>query len=173
MDDVVFERRGRAGLVTLNRPKALNALTLAMIDAMDAQLREWRRDGDIELVVIRGAGERAFCAGGDIRALHDSGKAGTPYVIDFYAREYRLDTLIKRYPKPYIALINGIVMGGGVGVAVHGAARVCGEGTLFAMPETGIGLFPDVGGTSFLPRLAGELGLYLALTGARLDVTDA
>src|SRR5262249_11198990 len=128
---------------------------------------------DVELVVIRAAGDRAFCAGGDIRALHDSGKAGTPYVIDFYAHEYRLNTLIKRYPKPYIALINGIVMGGGVGVSVHGQARVAGERIMFAMPETGIGLFPDVGGTYFLPRCPGETGMYLALTGARLDVSDA
>ncbi len=171
-DEVLFEKRGRAGLITLNRPKALNALTLGMVDAIQAQLEAWRGDGAIELVVVRGAGDRAFCAGGDIRALHDSGKAGTPYVIDFYAREYRLNTLIKRYPKPYVALINGIVMGGGVGVSVHGRARVCGERTMFAMPETGIGLFPDVGGTYFLPRLPGELGMYLALTGARLDVTD-
>jgi enoyl-CoA hydratase len=173
MDEVLFERRGRAGLITLNRPKALNALTLGMVDAMDAQLRAWRMDNAVELVVVRGAGERAFCAGGDIRALYDSGKAGTSYVIDFYAREYRLDTLIKRYPKPYIALINGIVMGGGVGVSVHGSARVCGEGTMFAMPETGIGLFPDVGGTYFLPRCPGRTGLYLALTGSRLDVMDS
>jgi len=173
MDEVLFEKRGRAGIITLNRPKALNALTLAMVDAMHPQLEAWRTDNDVELVVVKGAGERAFCAGGDIRALHDSGKAGTPYVIDFYAHEYRLNTLIKRYPKPYIALINGIVMGGGVGVSVHGAARVCGEGTMFAMPETGIGLFPDVGGTFFLPRLGGELGMYLGLTGSRLDVVDA
>lgn len=173
MDEVLFEKQGRAGVITLNRPKALNALTLTMVDAMDAQLRSWRNDPAVEMVIVRGAGERAFCAGGDIRALYDSGKAGTPYVIDFYAREYRLNTLIKRYPKPYIALINGIVMGGGVGVSVHGSVRVCGEGTMFAMPETGIGLFPDVGGTFFLPRCPGEIGMYLALTGARLDVTDA
>lgn len=173
MEEVLFEHRGRAGVITLNRPKALNALTLGMVDAMDAKLREWRRNPAVERVVIRGAGERAFCAGGDIRALHDSGKAGTPYVIDFYAHEYRLNTLIKRFPKPYIALINGIVMGGGVGVSVHGSARVCGEGTMFAMPETGIGLFPDVGGTFFLPRCPGEVGMYLGLTGSRLDVTDA
>ncbi|MDZ4741357.1 MAG: enoyl-CoA hydratase/isomerase family protein [Alphaproteobacteria bacterium] len=173
MDEVLFEQRGRAGLITLNRPKALNALTLGMVDAMDAQLRAWRSDASVELVVVRGAGERAFCAGGDIRALYDSGRSGTPYVIDFYRREYRLNRLIKRYPKPYIAVINGIVMGGGVGVSIHGAARVCGEGTMFAMPETGIGLFPDVGGTHFLPRCPGETGLYLALTGARLDVTDS
>jgi enoyl-CoA hydratase len=173
MDEVLFERQGRAGVITLNRPKALNALTLNMVDAMDVQLRSWRNDPAVELVIVKGAGERAFCAGGDIRALYDSGKAGTPYVIDFYAREYRLNTLIKRYPKPYIALVNGIVMGGGVGVSVHGRVRVCGEGTMFAMPETGIGLFPDVGGTFFLPRCPGEVGMYLALTGARLDVTDA
>lgn len=173
MEDVLFEKRGRVGLITLNRPKALNALTLDMVDAMQARLKSWRSDDAIELVVVRGAGERAFCAGGDIRALHDSGKAGTPYVIDFYAREYVLNTCIKRYPKPYIALINGIVMGGGVGVSVHGRHRVCGEGTVFAMPETGIGLFPDVGGTYFLPRLPGELGMYLGLTGARMDIHDA
>lgn len=173
MDEVLFEKRGRAGVITLNRPKALNALTLGMVDAMDARLREWRDDPQVELVIVRGAGDRAFCAGGDIRALYDSGKAGTPYVIDFYAREYRLNTLIKRFPKPYIAFINGIVMGGGVGVSVHGSVRVCGEGTMFAMPETGIGLFPDVGGTFFLPRCPGEIGMYLALTGARLDITDA
>ncbi len=173
MDEVLFEKRGRAGIITLNRPKALNALTLAMVDAMHPQLEAWRTDDQVEIVIVKGAGERAFCAGGDIRALHDSGKAGTPYVIDFYAHEYRLNTLIKRYPKPYIALINGIVMGGGVGVSVHGVARVCGEGTMFAMPETGIGLFPDVGGTFFLPRLGGELGMYLGLTGTRLDVVDA
>lgn len=173
MNEVHFEQRGRAGLITLDRPKALNALTLGMVDAMDAQLRLWRTDDAVELVVVQGAGERAFCAGGDIRALYESGRTGTPYVIEFYEREYRLNRLIKRYPKPYIALINGIVMGGGVGVSIHGFARVCGEGTMFAMPETGIGLFPDVGGTHFLPRCPGETGLYLALTGARLDVTDS
>jgi enoyl-CoA hydratase len=173
MEDVLFEKRGRAGLITLNRPKALNALTLDMVHAIRAKLEDWRHDDAVELVVIRGAGERAFCAGGDIRALHDSGKAGTPYVIDFYAHEYRLNRVIKRFPKPYIALINGIVMGGGVGVSVHGQYRVAGEACVFAMPETGIGLFPDVGGTYFLPRCPGEAGLYLGLTGARLDVTDA
>lgn len=172
-DEVLFERKGRAGIITLNRPKALNALTLGMVDAMTERLQAWRHDPGVENVVVQGAGEKAFCAGGDIRALYDSGKAGTPYVIDFYAREYRLNTLIKRYPKPYVALVNGIVMGGGVGVSVHGSVRVCGEKTVFAMPETGIGLFPDVGGTYFLPRCPGEVGMYLALTGARLDVTDA
>ena len=166
MDEVTFEKRGRAGVITLNRPRALNALTLRMVDAMDAQLRVWRADSTIEFIITKGSGDRAFCAGGDIRALYDSGKEGTPYVFDFYAREYRLNAMIKRFPKPYIAIINGIVMGGGVGVSVHGSVRVCGEGTMFAMPETGIGLFPDVGGTFFLPRCPGETGMYLALTGA-------
>jgi enoyl-CoA hydratase len=127
----------------------------------------------VACVVVQGAGERAFCAGGDIRTLYDSGKAGTPYALEFYRDEYLLNAYIKHYPKPYIALISGIVMGGGVGVSVHGSHRIADETTLFAMPETGIGLFPDVGGSFFLPRLAGELGLYLGLTGARLKAADA
>lgn len=172
MSEVLFERIGPLGRVTLNRPKALNALTLAMVDALDAQLGAWAEDPAVAAVVITGAGERAFCAGGDIRALYDSGQAGTPYALDFYAREYRLNTRIKRYPKPYVALLNGIVMGGGVGVSLHGRLRVACEASLFAMPETGIGLFPDVGGSYALPRLPGETGLYLALTGARLGPAD-
>ena len=172
MEDVLFERRGRGGLITLNRPKALNALTLDMVRAMRVQLDAWRDDRGVELVIIRGAGDRAFCAGGDIRVLYESGKSGNPYAIDFYSYEYKLNTVIKRYPKPYIALINGIAMGGGVGVSVHGRYRVAGEGCVFAMPETGIGLFPDVGGTYFLPRMPGETGMYVALTGARLNVVD-
>jgi enoyl-CoA hydratase len=123
--------------------------------------------------VVEGAGERAFCAGGDIRALYDSGKAGDPYAIEFYREEYVLNALIKRFSKPYLAFIRGIVMGGGVGVSVHGSHRIAGEGIMFAMPETGIGLFPDVGGTYFLPRCPGETGMYLALTGARLNLADA
>lgn len=172
MSDTLFEVRGALGLVTLNRPHALNALTLGMVDAMDAQLRAWAEDPAIACVAILGAGERAFCAGGDIRALYDSGQAGTPYALDFWAREYRLNALIKRYPKPYVALMNGIAMGGGVGVSVHGSHRIACEGTLFAMPETGIGLFPDVGGSYFLPRLPGQIGMYMALTGARLKAAD-
>lgn len=170
--EVLFERRGRIGLVTLNRPKALNALTLGMVRAMTLELKAWAVDDRIHAVVVRGAGDRAFCAGGDIRALYDSGKAGTTYASDFWAEEYRLDTLIKEFPKPYVALMQGVVMGGGVGVALHGSHRVACETTTFAMPETGIGLFPDVGGTYFLPRLDGRVGLYLALTGARLKAAD-
>ena len=170
--EILFEKRGAAGLITLNRPKALNALTHGMCLAMKARLDAWEQDENVGVVVIQGAGERAFCAGGDIRALYESGKAGTPYVLDFYRDEYILNATIKHCPKPYVALISGIVMGGGVGVSVHGSHRIADETTVFAMPETGIGLFPDVGGSFFLPRLPGETGLYLALTGARLKTAD-
>ncbi len=171
--EILFEKRGHAGLITLNRPKALNALTLSMVRQMHPQLAEWAGDPAIAHVVVRAAGEKAFCAGGDIRQLHDWGRAGDRRFIDFYREEYRLNTFIKRYPKPYVALTDGIVMGGGVGVSVHGNLRVAGERIMFAMPETGIGLFPDVGGTWFLPRLPGAVGTWLALTGARLKQADA
>lgn len=171
-EEVLFERKGALGLITLNRPKALNALTHPMCVAMKMQLDEWARDANVKTVAIRGAGERAFCAGGDIRALYESGRASTPYAVDFYRDEYRLNAAIKHFPKPYIALLHGIVMGGGVGVSVHGSHRVVDETAVFAMPETGIGLFPDVGGSYFLPRCPGELGMYLALTGARLKTAD-
>src|SRR6516164_8582835 len=154
--EVLFERRGAIGFITLNRPKALNALTRGMCVQMKTQLDAWKTDAAVRTVVIQGEGERAFAAGGDIRALYESGKAGTPYAIDFYRDEYILDALIKHYPKPYVALIRGIVMGGGVGVSVHGSHRIADESTTFAMPETGIGLFPDVGGSFFLPRCPGE-----------------
>jgi enoyl-CoA hydratase len=170
--EVLFERRGAVGLITLNRPKALNALTHDMCVQMKAQLDSWENDAAVRCIVVRGNGDRAFCAGGDIRSLYESGRAKTPYALDFYRDEYILNAAIKHYPKPYIALIHGIVMGGGVGVSVHGSARVASETTTFAMPETGIGLFPDVGGSYFLPRCPGELGTYLALTGARLKTAD-
>jgi enoyl-CoA hydratase len=172
-DDILFETRGALGLVTLNRPKAMNALTHAMALALEAQLDVWAEDKAVRVVAICGAGERAFCAGGDIRALHAAGPENGARNFAFYADEYRLNTKIKRYPKPYVAFMDGVVMGGGVGVSVHGARRIAGEATLFAMPETGIGLFPDVGGTWFLPRLPGEVGMWLALTGARLRAADA
>jgi enoyl-CoA hydratase len=171
--DVLFEVRGRAGLITLNRPKALNALTLGMVRLMRAQLAAWADDPGIERVVIEGAGDRAFCAGGDIRVLYDWGRAQDPSFIAFYREEYLLDTAIKRYPKPWVAIMDGITMGGGVGVSVHGSHRIATERLTFAMPETGIGLFPDVGGTYFLPRCPGETGMYLGLTGARLKAADA
>lgn len=171
--EVLFSRIGAAGLITLNRPKALNALTLNMVRLIHPQLNEWAHDPSIKLVMIEGAGEKGFCAGGDIRALHDWGKAGARDVYDFYREEYHLNTAIKRYPKPYVALMDGITMGGGVGMSVHGSHRVATERLVFAMPETGIGLIPDVGGTYFLPRLPGCIGMYLALTGERLKAADA
>ncbi|HJW42672.1 MAG TPA: enoyl-CoA hydratase/isomerase family protein, partial [Rhizomicrobium sp.] len=171
--EIQFEQRGAVGLITLNRPKALNALTHGMVVALHAQLKEWAVDDAVKTVVIQGAGERAFCAGGDIRTLYDSGKAGTPYAIEFYRGEYLLNAFIKHFPKPYVAMLHGFVMGGGVGVSVHGSHRIADETMVFAMPETGIGLFPDVGGSFFLPRLPGAIGLYLGLTGARLKTADA
>jgi enoyl-CoA hydratase len=171
--EVIFEKRGALGIVVLNRPKALNALTHGMCVSMKAQLDSWAVDDAIRAVVVRGSGDRAFCAGGDIRALYESGKAGTPYALDFYRDEYRLDAAIKHYPKPYIAMIHGIDMGGGVGVSVNGRYRVAGETMVFAMPETGIGLFPDVGGSYFLPRCPGQIGMYLGLCGARLKTADS
>ena len=173
MDDVLFEEIGAVGRVTLNRPKALNALTLGMARALDARLAAWAAGEAVRAVVIEGAGERVFCAGGDVRALYDSMLAGDRYAAEFYRDEYVLDHRIFTLSMPYVALIDGVVMGGGVGVSVHGSHRVVSEHALFAMPETGIGLFPDVGGSHFLPRLPGALGMYLALTGARLRTADA
>ncbi len=173
VSEILFERRGAAGLVTLNRPQALNAVTLGMVRAFTRQLQEWRDDPSITRVVLTAAGSRAFSAGGDVRALYDAGTAGRHNeMLAFYGEEYALNTIIKHYPKPYVALIDGIVMGGGVGVSVHGSHRVAGDRFSFAMPEVSIGLFPDVGATWFLPRLPGELGAYCALTGERLNAAD-
>lgn len=172
-DEILFESRAGIGHVTLNRPQAMNALTLGMIRAFDPQLCAWATDDAVQAVLIEGAGDRAFCAGGDIRALYDGGRTpGSSLCRDFYREEYILNRRIKRFSKPYVALLDGIVMGGGVGLSVHGSHRVASDRTLFAMPETGIGLFPDVGGTYFLPRCPGEVGMYLALTGARLKAAD-
>jgi enoyl-CoA hydratase len=172
--EILFERRGTAGLVTLNRPKALNAVTHGMVQALARQLAAWANDPAVSRVVVTAAGGRAFSAGGDIRMLYDLGRAGRQAeMLPFYRDEYVLNTAIKRYPKPYVTLIDGIVMGGGVGVSVHGSHRVAGDRYLFAMPEVGIGFFPDVGATWFLPRLPGELGTYCALTGERLGPADA
>jgi enoyl-CoA hydratase len=171
--EILFEQRGAAGLVTLNRPQALNAVTLAMVRALAVQLAEWAKDAAVTRVVVQAAGDRAFSAGGDIRALYDLGQAGRhAEALTFWREEYRLNTAIKRYPKPYVALINGIDMGGGVGVSIHGSHRVAGERFLFAMPEVGIGFFPDVGATWFLPRMPGEVGTWCALTGERLRAGD-
>lgn len=172
--EILFERRGAAGLITLNRPKALNAVSHGMVTAMRAQLDEWADDPAITRVVIMGAGDKAFSAGGDIRHLYDLGKAQRfTEQLQFWRDEYPLNVVIKNYRKPYVALIDGIVMGGGVGVSVHGSHRVAGDKYSFAMPEVSIGFFPDVGATWFLPRMPGELGAYCALTGERFGIADA
>ncbi len=175
--DVLFSvKKGKEqsiGLITLNRPEVLNSLNHDMIHAMSAQLHHWARDDDIKAVVIQAAPGRAFCAGGDLRLTYERAKANDALMNVFFQDEYQLNKLIHHFKKPYIAFLNGITMGGGVGVSLHGSHRVGTEKLLFAMPETGIGFFPDVGGTYFLPRLANEVGTYLGLTGARINVDDA
>jgi len=172
--DILFERRGAAGLVTLNRPHALNAVSLAMVRALTRQLAEWESDPEIARVIVTSNDIRAFSAGGDLRALYDLGRAGRyEEALSYFREEYALNARIKRYRKPYVSLIDGIVMGGGVGISVHGSHRVAGDKFMFAMPEVGIGFFPDVGATFLLPRLPAALGVYCALTGERLDAADA
>jgi len=172
-EQIISRVVGNLGHITLNRPKALNALTLPMCEEMTRLLVAWEKDDNIGAVLVDGAGDRAFCAGGDVILLHDSGKAGDDRAEHFWRIEYTLNELIHRYSKPYIALIDGIVMGGGVGLSVHGRLRIAGDDTLFAMPETGIGYFPDVGGTYFLPRLGMAAGQWLGLTGARLGAAQS
>jgi enoyl-CoA hydratase len=171
--EVLFERRGAAGIITLNRPQALNAVTFGMVGALTRQLSEWETDGAVTRVIVTAAGDRAFSAGGDLRALFELGRdRHYQAALTYWRTEYALNALIKRYRKPYLALIDGIVMGGGAGISIHGSHRIAGDAFVFAMPEVGIGFFPDVGATWFLPRLPGELGLYLALTGERLGADD-
>ncbi len=159
------------GEITLNRPKALNALTLGMVRQIDPLLADWAEDPEVRVVVIRGAGDRAFCAGGDVRAVAKAGY-GSALTRDFFREEYRMNRRIHNYAKPYLALMDGITMGGGVGLSVHGGFRIASEATMVAMPETGIGLFPDVGGSWIMPRLPGEIGMYMSMTGARLNPAD-
>ncbi len=170
---VLFHTDGRTGVVTLNRPRALNALTHPMVIRIDEALAAWADDPAVQQVLIRGAGERGLCAGGDIRAIHDDAKAGNTASADFWRDEYRLNARIARYPKPYVALMDGITMGGGVGVSAHGSVRIVTERSRVAMPETGIGFVPDVGGTYLLGRAPGELGTHLALTGTAVGAADA
>ena len=172
--EAICERSGAAGLITLNRPAALNALTLSMVRAMREALDAWAADLAVTRIVVMGAGEKAFCAGGDIRRLYEAGRSGRrEEAVAFWREEYELNALIESYRKPYVSLIDGIVMGGGVGVSLHGSHRVAGERYLFAMPEVGIGFFPDVGATYALPRMPGRTGTYLALTGERARTGDA
>jgi enoyl-CoA hydratase len=170
---ILFETRGALGLVTLNRPRQLNALTHGMCIGLGRQLALWAEDPAVKAVAVRGAGPKAFCAGGDIRAVWESGRDHTSFAARFFADEYRLNAAIARFPKPYIALWAGIVMGGGAGISVHGRYRLADSSLVFAMPETGIGFIPDIGASFFLPRLPDRAGLYLALSGARIGQGDA
>lgn len=171
--DVLSEIHNYVAFVTLNRPAALNALSFDMIGELRNTLRTHARDGAVRAVVLRGAGGKAFCAGGDIRALYDSFKSGATLHRDFFAVEYALDYALYAYPKPYVVLLDGITMGGGMGIAQASKLRVVGETARMAMPEVGIGLFPDVGGSYFLSRLPGSLGTFLALTGTQIRGPDA
>lgn len=176
-DHVLAECQGRVGFITLNRPKALNALSLGMVRALTATLLAWRDDPQVLAVAIRGMGKEgpfhSFCAGGDIRFFHQAALAGDPALEDFFTEEYRLNHLIHTYPKPYIAFMDGVVMGGGMGISQGGSLRVVTQRTKMAMPETGIGLFPDVGGGFFLSRCPGRVGEWLALTGQVIGAADA
>ncbi|MEV1024908.1 enoyl-CoA hydratase/isomerase family protein [Streptomyces sp. NPDC050264] len=171
---VLVRREGRAAHLVLNRPRALNALNHDMVLRVDRALSAWEHDDTVETVVITGAGERGLCAGGDIRAVHDDARDGDGTAsAGFWRDEYHLNARIARYPKPYVAVMDGIVMGGGVGISAHGDVRVVTERSRVAMPETGIGFVPDVGGTHLLPRAPGELGTRLALTGEHIGAGDA
>lgn len=165
---VLSEEVNDKGVLTLNRPKALNAVNLEMVAKVHEQLSQWQKTKS--LILMKGAGEKSFCAGGDVRSIVES--KDPSFGRNFFRTEYQTNHMIGSLKIPYIALIDGITMGGGVGMSVHGKYRVATERTLFAMPETAIGLFPDVGGSYFLPRLTGKIGLYLALTGARLKGRD-
>jgi enoyl-CoA hydratase len=171
-DDVLISTEGGVGRIRLNRPKAIHALTTAMCDAISAALLKWRTDPDVQVVLIDHAEGRGFCAGGDVVMLARSGSEDASDAKRFFAAEYRLNHLLFTYPKPTVAIMDGITMGGGVGIALPCDYRVATENTRLAMPETGIGLFPDVGGGWYLSRLPGRVGQYIALTGARLDSGD-
>ncbi|MCQ1955019.1 enoyl-CoA hydratase/isomerase family protein [Arthrobacter sp. zg-Y826] len=172
-DEVLFECRGRLGVITLNRPRAVNALTAGMASAMLEQLRLWAGDDTVEAVLVRGSGERGLCAGGDIVAIYRDMLDGGNATAAFWAEEYTLNSLISNYPKPYVAFMDGLVLGGGVGISAHGSVRIVTERTRLGMPETTIGFVPDVGGTLLLSRAPGEAGTHAALTGAHLNAADA
>ena len=173
-EDIHIRREGKAGHITLTRPNALNALTYDMAMAIEQALLQWRDDDAVALVVIDAEGEKAFCAGGDIQDLYEHGKAGDyAFGRTFWSDEYRLNAMIAGFEKPYVALMQGFVMGGGVGISCHGSHRIVGENSQIAMPECGIGLIPDVGGSYLLSRAPGFAGEYLGLTGTRMNAADA
>lgn len=171
---LIVRRQGRIGRLTINRPVALNALDHAMVRTFHGALESWRRDPAVEAVVVEGAGGRAFCAGGDIRWIREMVLTGRYEDVEaFFVDEYALNAMIAEYPKPYVALIDGVCMGGGMGLAIHGSHRVATDVTMMAMPEASIGFFPDVGASFFLPRLRPGYGMFLALTGARVSGVEA
>ncbi|KTD67141.1 enoyl-CoA hydratase [Legionella steelei] len=172
-DEVLFNQEGSLGVITLNRPKALNALTLNMILTLQRQLSLWKEDDSIHAVIVQAVPGNAFCAGGDIRSLYLSGQVNDAEQMQFFWHEYRLNHFIHHFGKPYISLIDGMVMGGGVGISMHGSHPIASERFVFAMPETGIGFFPDIGASYLLARCPGHLGIYLGLTGNRLGPQDA
>lgn len=172
-DPILFTREKNIGLITLNRPHALNALNLVMINALYTTLREWESDNQIHAVVIQAPNSRAFCAGGDVREIYHLGQDKHGYKMDFFAQEYTLNQLIGEFRKPYIALMDGITMGGGAGISLHGSHTVASQQFCFAMPETTIGFYPDVGVSYLLSRCPGFWGLYLGLTGNRIGAGDA
>lgn len=170
---VLSDVRNHIGHLTLNRPQGLNAIDLHMVRQLQYQLDAWAKDDNVYAVVLRGAGEKAFCAGGDIRSLYDSFQAGRTEHLDFFAEEYALDLTLHHYRKPVVALMDGFVLGGGMGLAQGADLRVVTERSRLAMPEVAIGYFPDVGGSYFLPRVPGELGIYLGVTGVQIQAADA
>jgi enoyl-CoA hydratase/carnithine racemase len=172
-DDVLMEVRNHIGHLTLNRPAGLNAITLPMVRSLQRQLDAWALDPHVHAVVLRGAGEKAFCAGGDIRSLYDSFKNGQTLHQDFFVEEYALDVTLHHYRKPVLALMDGFVLGGGMGLVQGADLRVVTERSRLAMPEVAIGYFPDVGGSYFLPRVPGELGIYLGVSGVQIRAADA
>jgi enoyl-CoA hydratase len=171
--DLIVRREGAAGIIRLNRPKALNAMTLEMSVGIDAALDQFEADPAIAVVVLEGAGERGLCAGGDIRGLYESSRVGGDLGKMFWRQEYIMNARIAKYPKPYVAFMDGLVMGGGVGLSAHSAHRIVTERTKLAMPEVGLGFFPDVGGTWLLSRSPGEIGSYFGLTGQTMNGPDA
>lgn len=172
--EVLFTINGQAGIITLNRPKALNSLNLEMIRSIMTQLQAWEKDDQVSCVIVEGAGGKAFCAGGDIRSVYLARLEGKrDYKDAIFREEYELNYYISKYPKPYISLIDGICMGGGLGISVHGSHRVVTEKTVMAMPETGIGFFPDVGASYFLNKCPGQIGMFMAITGEKINGADA
>jgi enoyl-CoA hydratase len=171
--DLIARREGAAGIIRLNRPKAINAMTYEMSLGIDAALDRFESDPAVAVVILEGAGERGLCAGGDIRGLYESSKAGGDLGKMFWRQEYVMNARIAKYPKPYVAFMEGLVMGGGVGLSAHARHRVVTEKTKLAMPEVGLGFFPDVGGTWLLTRIPGEIGAYFGLTGQTMNGPDA